>query len=57
VDLERVLSYRVLIQDIHKKYDSNNPNQLLVIFEFILDQQLATRHFADISELSAYKYR
>jgi hypothetical protein len=121
VDLERVLSYRVLIQDIHKqlqnlymvskestgpcvlkvyrghtmslehikqlesvqsqsealihlksftstsksydmakfyrdaKYDPNNPNQPLVIFEFMLDQQLATRPFADISELSAHQ--
>jgi hypothetical protein len=121
VDLERVLSYRVLIQDIHKKleslyrvskestgpsvlkvyrghtmtleqikqlesvqlqseafihlksftstsmsydmakfyrdakYDPNNPNKPLVIFEFILDRQLATRPFADISGLSAHR--
>ncbi len=37
------------------KYDPNNPNQPLVLFEFILDQQLDTRPFADISKHSAYE--
>ena len=37
------------------KYDPDNPDQPLVLFEFTLDQQLGTRPFADIRKHSAHE--